>query len=108
MTVDIVLLEGEYKLGSDSRQWIVSESYLKKDKDGKPMKVEITLWRNVGYFATLKQVLEWLPERVLRTSNAKTLTQLSKDLETVSCALSERLTGISDTRSGGKQGYTKK
>jgi len=84
-----IQLNDEYRLTSDKRQWIIQKKGSKKDKETGE---NLTVWRDQTYHPTPTKAVQHYSGMRIRTSEADTLTQALKNVESIVCELTRALT----------------
>ena len=79
----------EYRIASDSRQWMI-QKYTGLDK-----KTGEQVWQSIAYYSETEKLVKGLIERAIRDSDARTLADALRDIEKVSHALSKALKEVS-------------
>ena len=94
----ILPINDEYRISSDSYQWIIQKSRQRK-RNGEL----VTEWRSESFFSTFEGVLRELGERMVRESDAVGFAQALEDVERVVTTLSQALpTHIHVSNGSGK------
>jgi len=81
---------GDYRIVSDSRQFIVYHVTTKGEESktpGEPVE------NFVGYYSTIESAFRALPSRMLQRSNCTTLTEVISELKRYSALIDEALKG---------------
>jgi hypothetical protein len=78
-----------YRLGADSRQWIIQKKAMRKNK--KTGVIE-ECWDNMTYHGTPTQAVNFHADRLLRASDANTLGEALKECNRITTELTDALT----------------
>ena len=84
----ILPINDQYRIASDSRQWMIQASRMKNGE---------SVWESKLYFGTFKSALNELGELMVRESEADTLVDALADVEKVTTILSHALTPHSES-----------
>ena len=79
----ILPINDQYRIASDSRQWMIQASRMKNGE---------TVWQSKYYFGTFKSALNELGELMVRASEARTVPEALRDVQDVATQLSQALT----------------
>jgi len=96
MTVKIHII-GEYWLLSDKYNWIIA----KKNKLYNPDNKRSSEFNHISFYSRLDNALQGLAECVLRQSNARSMSDIGKELKSFHDALSkvrQEISGIIDEK----------
>ena len=83
----ILPINDQYRIASDSRQWMIQASRMKNGE---------SVWEPKLYFGTIESAVKELGELMVRTSGAQTLVDALADVEKVTTTLSQALTPHSE------------
>jgi len=84
----IIELTDTTRITADAYQWILQRrTWNEKTNDW-------SNWKTDGYYGSLKSLITHTGDKLLRESEAQTLTQLLQDVENIGTALSRALTPI--------------
>ena len=78
-----IKINDQYRISSDSHQWIIQQRRTRKGVDG---------WKSISYHTTIDAVVKHLGQRMVRESDAETLASALVDIENVTTTLSQALT----------------
>ena len=78
-----IQINDQYRISSDSHQWIIQQRRTRKGVDG---------WKSISYHTTIDAVVKRLGQRMVRESDATTLVDALVAIENVTTTLSQALT----------------
>ena len=78
----------QYRIASDANQWILQKSRTRKG---------VQEWESIAYYADFYPLVKSLTNRMVRESNATTLTDALAAIENVTTTLSQALTVQEET-----------
>jgi len=82
-------LGNDYRLSSDSRQWIIQKKAMRKSRDTSEIE---ECWDNLTYHGTPTQAVNFHADRLLRASDAETLGEALKECNRITTELTDALT----------------
>ena len=77
-----------YRLGTDKYQWIIQKKANRKNKETGEVTEE---WRNVSFHANPTQAVNFHADRLLRASDAETLTEALEEVKRITTELTNAL-----------------
>ena len=78
----------QYRIASDANQWILQKSRTRKG---------VQEWESIAYYTDLDPLVKSLKNRMVRESDATTLTDALRDIQNVTTTLSQALTVQEET-----------
>ena len=84
-----IALGNDYRLGSDSRQWIIQKKAMRKNRETGEIE---ECWDNLTYHRTPTQAVNFHADRLLRASDAQTLGDALKECNRITAELTDALT----------------
>ena len=78
-----IQINDQYRISSDSHQWIIQQRRTRKGVDG---------WKSISYHTTIDAVVKHLGQRMVRESDVTTLVDALVAIENVTTTLSQALT----------------
>ena len=90
----ILPINEDYRIISDSNQWIIQVARTRKGK---------TDWQHRYYFVTIESAVKALGELMVRRSNAETLADALLAVNEIATTLSQALTPMVDAPSGSEE-----
>ena len=84
----ILPINDQYRIASDSRQWMIQASRMRNGE---------LVWEPKLYFGTIESAVKELGELMVRESEAETLVDALADVEKVTTILSQALTPHSES-----------
>ncbi len=82
----ILPINDQYRINSDQHSWVIQESILRKKKG-----VTVQDWKSILWYPTLEMTVNGLAGRMLRLSEAHTLTDALAEVNNVSATLCHAL-----------------
>ena len=76
-------IDEQYRISSDANQWILQKSRTRKG---------VQEWESIAYYTDLDPLVKSLKNRMVRESDATTLTDALRDIQNVTTTLSQALT----------------
>jgi hypothetical protein len=83
----IIPITADYRIESDSRQWIVKQRKITQSGDN----IGDEAWKVLGYCVSLEHAVNLLADRRIKASNAKTLADALIDVKNVVTDLTQAL-----------------
>jgi len=88
----IIPVNEQYRIASDSLQWIVQKARTRNGKKDWESKYGKKDWESKFFYPTFESALRGIGELMVRRSDAETLADAIGDVEMVSTTLSQALT----------------
>ena len=82
----ILPINDEYRIATDAYAWMIQQHRDRK-RNGK----EVVEWSAIQWYGTLQQAVQGLANRMLMTSDAKTLTGVLGEVEKLTATLCQAL-----------------
>ncbi len=84
----LIPINDQFALATDQYSWMIQRRRQRKDrKTGEP----VTAWESIAWYASAEQAVNGLRDRMVRASEAETIAEAMRDIESVVAALSHAL-----------------
>lgn len=87
----IIPIDDKYRIAADTHAWMVQQ-YRGQDKQGKH------LWQSVGWYSSLRNAVQGLVDRCVRTSEAETVADALDDINALVSRLTKALEPVVEVR----------